>query len=83
MTMSEFSLLCADATLWDPITRATLGYLDFCFLVKSFQVHTIMQTELTSLSQAGAWREVEKPWWDMTFLMTAPNTSVGVTKSSA
>ena len=68
--MSKFSLLCTDTTLWDPTTRATYGSRDFWPAITWFQVHAIMQTQLTILSQAGAWEEVEKPWWDMTFLMT-------------
>ena len=34
-----------------------------------------MQTQLTTLSQEGAWGEVEKPWQDMVFLMIAPSTN--------
>ena len=75
--MSEFSLLCADATLWDPTTRATWGSLDFCPMITWFQVCTITQTQLATLSQAGAWGEVEKPWWDMAFLMIVPSTNAG------
>ena len=67
--MSEFSLLCADAMLWDPTTRATWGLLDFCPVVMWFQVCTIMQGQLTTLSQVGAWGDVEKPCQDMAFLL--------------
>ena len=42
-----------------------------------FQVHTIMQTQLTALSQAGAWGKVEKTRQDMAFLMIVPNTNAG------
>ena len=73
--MSEFSCLCANAIIWDPTTRAVWGSLDFCPMFMWFQVHAITQTQLTVLSQAGAWREVKKPRWDMAFLMIVPNTS--------
>ena len=75
--MSEFSLLCANATLWDPTTRAIWRSLDFCPTITWFQVCTIMQTQLTTLSQAGAWGEVEKPQWDMAFLIIAPSNNLG------
>ena len=75
--MSEFSHLCADATLWNPTTRAAWGSLNFCPTLMQFQVHAIMQTQLTALSQAGAWGEVEKPRWNMAFLIIAPSTNAG------
>ena len=75
--MSKFTLLCADVTLWDPTTRATWGSLDFCPMITWFQVHAIMQTQLTTLSQAGAWGEIEKPQQDMAFLMIVPSTNAG------
>ena len=73
--MSEFSCLCANATLWDPTTRAAWVSLNFCPMLMWFQVHVIMQTQLTTLSQAGACGEVEKPRQDMAFLMIVPNTN--------
>ena len=73
--MSRFLLLFANATLWDPTTRAKWGSLDFCPMIMWFQVCTIMQTQLATLSQAGAWAEVEKPQWDMAFLMIVPSTN--------
>ena len=75
--MSKFSLLWTDATQWDPTTRPTLGSLEFCPMITQLQVHTIMQTQLTALSQAGAWGEVEKPQWDMAFLMIVPSNKAG------
>ena len=73
--MSEFLLLCTNTMLWDPNTRATFGSLNFCPAVMQFQVHTITQTQLTTPSQAGAWGEVEKPQWDMAFLIIVPSNN--------
>ena len=73
--MSEFSCLCADATMWDPTTRAAWGSLNFCPVLMWFQVHAITWTQLTALSQVGAWGEVKKPRWDMAFLMIVPSTN--------
>ena len=75
--MSEFLLLCADATLWDPTIRATWGLLNFCPTIMQFQVCAIMQTQLATLSQTGALGEVEKPKQDMAFLMIVPSTDAG------
>ena len=73
--MSEFSHLCANATLWDLTTRAAWGSLNFCPTLTWLQVCAVMQTQLTALSQAGAWGEVKKPRWDMAFLMIVPSTN--------
>ena len=75
--MSEFSCPCANATLWDPNTRAAWGSINFCPGLTWFQVCAFMQTQWTALSQAGPWGEVEKPRWDMAFLMIAPSTNDG------
>ena len=55
--MSEFSQLCTDTVLWDPTSIATWGSLNFCLLIQWFNVHTIKQTQLTTLLQIGAWGE--------------------------
>ena len=75
--MSKSSRLCANATLWDPTTRAAWGSLDFCPALMWFQIWAIMQTQLTALSLAGAWGEVENPRWDIAFLMKAPSNNAG------
>ena len=77
--MSDFLYLCTDTTLWDPTTKAAWGFLDFYPTIMWFQVSNITQTQLSTLSQAGAWEEAEKPRWDMAFLMIAPTR--GVTNS--
>ena len=59
--MSGFLLISTDVGLWDTSTKAIWGLLDFCLAVMQFQVHAIMQTQLTALSQLGAWGNVEKP----------------------
>ena len=58
--MSEFSLLCADSALCNPNTSTMWGPLDFCLPIQQFKVQTIKQTQLTALSQAGAWGNTEK-----------------------
>ena len=52
--MSMFLCLCVDIALWDPASIAMWESLDFCLPVQQFSVHTIKQTQLTALSQAGA-----------------------------
>ena len=42
-----------------------------------FQVHTITQGQLTALSQAGAWGDMEKPHQDMAFLLIVPSLAIG------
>ena len=59
--MSDFSLLSTDVGLWDTSTKATWGSLDFCPAVTWFQVHTIKQTQMIALSQAGAWEMQKSP----------------------
>ena len=54
-----------------------MGVLDLCPTIMWFQVHTIMQIQLSTLSQTGACGEAEKPRWDMAFLVIVPSTSVG------
>ena len=36
-----------------------------------------MQTQLTTLSQAGAWGDMKKPQWDMAFLLIVPSLAIG------
>ena len=64
-------------SLWDPSTKATWGLPDFCPVVMQFQVHTIMQRQLTVLSQTGAWGDEEKPQQDMAFVLIAPSLAIG------
>ena len=45
-------------------------------VVMQFQVCTIMQTQLTILSQAGTLGDTEKPWQDMAFILIALNLAV-------
>ena len=75
--MRDFLHLSKDVGLWDTSTKATWGLLDFCPAVMQYQVHAIMQTQLTALSQTGAWGDVKKPWWDMAFLLIVPSLAVG------
>ena len=39
-----------------------------------------MQVQLDALSQVGAWGDVEKPRWDMAFLLVASSIAVGCEK---
>ena len=75
--MSEFSCLCTDTALWEPTSSATWGSLNFCLLFHWFNVHAIKQTQLTTLSQAGAWGTLEKPRNDMAFLLITPSLAIG------
>ena len=75
--MSSFPLLSADISLWEHTTKAIWRLLDFCLMVMWFQVHTIMHRQLTALSQAGAWGDVEKPHRDMAFILIPPSLSIG------
>ena len=36
-----------------------------------------MQAQLITLSQVGAWGNIEKPMWDMAFLLKAPSIAIG------
>ena len=36
-----------------------------------------MQSQLTTLSLVGSWGNMEKPKWDMTFLLIAPSIAIG------
>ena len=72
--MSKFSLLLTDIHLWEVSTKAKWGSLNFCPMVKWFQVWVIMPAQLIALSQAGAWEEAGKPQWDMAFMLIVPNT---------
>ena len=75
--MSNFSLLSTDVGLWNTSTKATWGSLDFCPAVMWFQVYIISQTQLTTLSQAGAWGDTEKPRWDMALGLIVPSLAIG------
>ena len=77
ITMSDFSLLSADMRLWDPSSKATWGSLNLCPMVMQFQVHTFIHKQLTTLSQAGAWGDAEKPHQDMAFILIATSLVVG------
>ena len=43
-------------------------------------MQAIMQAQLKSLSQVGAWGDVGKPWQDMAFLFDKPSIAVGYEK---
>ena len=60
-----------------PHFQCYMGSLDFCLPIQQFIVHTIKQTQLTTLSQAGPWGNMEKPRNDMAFLLIAPSLAVG------
>ena len=48
-----------DVDLWDTFTNAIWGSLDFCLVVMQFKCLQSCK-QLTTLSQAGAWGNVEK-----------------------
>ena len=75
--MSNFSLLSTDVDLWDASTKAIWGSLDLCPVAMQFQVCIITQTQLNALSQAGAWRDMKKPQWDMAFVLIVPGLATG------
>ena len=76
-TMSEFSPLCNNVNLWDPTTKAIWGSLDFCPRIRQFVVPALTHTQLTKLSQAEAWVDIENPRCDIAFLMKAPSANIG------
>ena len=78
--MSNFVLLSTDASLWEPVTKVRLGSHDFCPGVNSFQVQAVIQAQLSTLSQAGAWGDVEKAKWDMAFLLIVSSITMGYEK---
>ena len=41
-----------------------------------FPVHTITQRQLNTLSQVGAWGDMDKPCQDMVFILIAPNLAI-------
>ena len=52
-----------------------MGSLDFCLPIWWLDVLTIKQAQLTTISQAGAWGNAEKPRDDMVFLLIAPSVT--------
>ena len=60
----------------EPTTSAPWESLDLCPKIMQFQVCTITQGQLTTLSQAGAWGDMEKPHQDMAFLLIVPSLAV-------
>ena len=73
--MSKFSLLCDSVNLWDPNSEAIWRSLNFCPGIRCFVVPTLTHTQLTNLSQAGAWGDVKRPWQNIAFLMIVPNAN--------
>ena len=67
----------SDTVLWHPTTKAMWGSLNLCPMLTMFQVCAITQSQLSALSQTGAWGEVKKCRWDMAFLMIAPSANTG------
>ena len=45
-------------------------------MLTTFHMWVIMQAQLIALSQAGAWGNIEKPRWDMAFLIIVPSITV-------
>ena len=75
--MRNFTLLSTDISLWEVSTRAKCGLLDFCPAEMHFQVQVIMLAQLNTLSQVGTWGDMEKPQWDMAFMLVAPSINAG------
>ena len=53
--MSDVAALSANASLWDPVTKAMWGSHDFCLMLTTFHMWAIMQAQLIALSLEGAW----------------------------
>ena len=72
-----FCGLSTDASLWDPTAKAMSGSHDFFPMLTTFHMQAITQAQLITLSQAGAWGNIEKPRWDMAYLLIAPSIAIG------
>ena len=75
--MSDFVVLAANASLWDPVTKAMCGLHDFCPMLTTFHMWVIRQAQLITLSQVGSWGNMEKTRQDMAFLLVAPSITTG------
>ena len=71
--MSNYMHFSRDACLWEQSTQVVWGSHDLCPSLSQFQVKEVTQSELSALSQAGAWGDSEKPKCDMAFLLLVPN----------
>ena len=69
--MSDFSLLSADMSLWDPSTKATCGLLDICPAVTVSGAYNHAKAIDCPLP-GGDLGNMEKPHQDMAFLLIAP-----------
>ena len=56
-----------------PHYQSHMGSLDFCPGIRQFVVPTLTHTQLTKLSQAEVWGDIEKPRHDIAFLMIVPS----------
>ena len=74
--MSDFTLLSTDASLWEMTMKSSWRSHDLSGGDK-FPGASDPQAQLDTLSQAMAWRDAEKPQWDMAFLLITPSTAAG------
>ena len=74
--MSGYAHFSRDASLWEQSTQVMWVSHDLCPSLSQFQVREVTQSELLSLSQAGAWGNTEKPKCDMAFLLVIPDKTI-------
>ena len=57
-------------------SKGKVGLHDFCQVVTNFHMQAFMQAWLNTLSLVWALDDVEKPQWDMAFLLIAPSLAI-------
>ena len=76
LKMSSYAYFAKDPGWWEEFTQVLWGYQDICPSLTQFQVAQVTQSELSVLSLAGAWGDVEKFWGNMAFLLIAPKKTI-------
>ena len=74
--MSNYVHFSKDANIWEQSTQVVWGSHDLCPSLLQFQMREVTQPELLTLSQAGAWGDMEKPKCNMVFLLIATDKTV-------
>ena len=67
--MGDYVHFSRDPSLWGESIQTMWGSHDICPSLSWFQVKGVTQSELLSLSHAGAWRHTEKPQCNMAYLL--------------
>ena len=74
--MGNYMHFSQDASQWEQLTQVVWGSHDICPSLSSFQARDVTQSELLALSHAGTWGNIEKPKYNMVYILISPDKTI-------